>query len=79
MIIATQPISIAGMNESGGDIRVYRKMVEYLEDNNYSYAFKVHPRESEVKYRNAFPNSLFFKSKVPLELLVFSSSNLPVV
>ncbi|MDH5924173.1 alpha-2,8-polysialyltransferase family protein [Vibrio splendidus] len=79
VIIATQPISIAGMNESGGDIRVYRKMVEYLEDNNYSYAFKVHPRESEVKYRNAFPNSLFFKSKVPLELLVFSSSNLPVV
>ncbi|MCK8083456.1 glycosyltransferase family 52 [Vibrio sp. 1CM24A] len=79
VIIATQPISISGMNESGKDIDIYRKMAEYLEDQNCTYAFKVHPRENEDKYKNAFPSSKFIKSKVPLELLVFGSTSSPIV
>ncbi|WP_210442931.1 glycosyltransferase family 52 [Vibrio crassostreae] len=79
VIIATQPISISGMSNSGNDITVYRRMAEYLEDKNCTYAFKVHPREDEDKYKSAFPTSTFIKSKIPLELLVFSSSSTPVV
>ncbi|MEZ9409309.1 hypothetical protein BCT90_21315 [Vibrio lentus] len=79
VIIATQPISIAGMNDSGKDIDVYREMVEHLESKNVTYAFKVHPRENEGKYKSAFPVSKFIKSKIPLELLVFASSSSPVV
>ncbi|MCC5519722.1 hypothetical protein BCT65_022120 [Vibrio splendidus] len=79
VIIATQPISISGMSDSGGDITVYRRMAEYLEDKKCTYAFKVHPREDEDKYKSAFPTSNFIKSKIPLELLVFSSSSSPVV
>ncbi|MEZ8698423.1 glycosyltransferase family 52 [Vibrio lentus] len=79
VIIATQPISISGMNDSGKDIEIYRKMVEHLESKNCTYAFKVHPRENEGKYKNEFPDSRFIKSKVPLELLVFSSLKLPIV
>ncbi|MEZ9424116.1 glycosyltransferase family 52 [Vibrio lentus] len=79
VIIATQPISIAGMNDSGKDIDVYREMVEHLESKNFTYAFKVHPRENEGKYKSAFPVSKFIKSKIPLELLVFASSSSPVV
>ncbi|CAK1799120.1 hypothetical protein F0248_07570 [Vibrio crassostreae] len=79
VIIATQPISISGMSDSGDDINVYRSMMEQLEAKNCTYAFKVHPRENEDKYKNAFPDSRFIKSKVPLELLVFSSSNLPII
>ena len=79
VIIATQPISISGMSESGDDINVYRRMAEHLEAKNCTYAFKVHPRENEDKYKNAFPNSKFVKSKIPLELLVFSSSSLPII
>ncbi|MDD1826680.1 alpha-2,8-polysialyltransferase family protein [Photobacterium sp. ZSDE20] len=79
VIIATQPISISGMSDSGDDINVYRSMMEQLAAKNCTYAFKVHPRENEDKYKNAFPDSRFIKSKVPLELLVFSSSNLPII
>ncbi len=79
VIIATQPISIAGMNNSGKDIDVYRAMVEHLESKNFTYAFKVHPRENEGKYKSAFPASKFIQSKIPLELLVFTSSSSPVV
>ncbi|MEZ9470073.1 glycosyltransferase family 52 [Vibrio lentus] len=79
VIIATQPISISGMSDSGDDINVYRRMVEYLEAKNCTYAFKVHPRENEDKYKNAFPTSKFVKSKIPLELLVFSSSSSPMI
>ena len=79
VIIATQPISISGMSDSGDDINVYRRMAEHLEAKNCTYAFKVHPRENEDKYKNAFPNSKFVKSKIPLELLVFSSSSSPMI
>ena len=79
VIIATQPISISGMSDSGHDITIYRRMVEHLEAQNCTYAFKVHPRENEGKYKSAFPVSKFIKSKIPLELLVFASSSSPVV
>lgn len=79
VIIATQPISISGVSESGHDITIYRRMAEHLEAQNCTYAFKVHPRENEDKYRSAFPASKFIKSKIPLELLVFASTSSPVV
>ncbi|WP_241906915.1 glycosyltransferase family 52 [Vibrio lentus] len=79
VIIATQPISMANMNESKIDIAVYQKMVDYLKLKNHSYAFKVHPRENEMKYIEAFPDAHFIESKTPLELLVFSSSESPTV
>lgn len=79
VIIATQPISISGMSNSGKDIDVYREMVEHLESKNFTYAFKVHPRENEGKYKSAFPASNFIQSKIPLELLVFASTSSPVV
>lgn len=79
VIIATQPISIGNMSESECDIAVFQKMVDYLKINNYSYAFKVHPRENEMKYMDAFPDAHFIESKTPLELLVFSSCESPTV
>lgn len=79
VIIATQPISMSNMDESECDIAVYQKMVDYLKLKNHSYAFKVHPRENEMKYMVAFPDSHFIESKTPLELLVFSSSESPTV
>lgn len=79
VIIATQPISIGNMSESECDIAVFQKMVDYLKIKNYSYAFKVHPRENEMRYRTAFPDASFIESKIPLELLVFSSSEFPIV
>ncbi|MDH5978226.1 glycosyltransferase family 52 [Vibrio splendidus] len=79
VIIATQPISISGMSDFGHDITVYRRMVEHLEAQKLTYVFKVHPRENEDKYKNAFQDSNFIKSKIPLELLVFASSGSPVV
>ncbi|EGU40457.1 MULTISPECIES: glycosyltransferase family 52 [Vibrio] len=79
VIIATQPISISGMSDSGYDINIYRRMVEHIEAKNWTYAFKVHPRENECKYKSAFPTSNFIKSKIPLELLVFSSSSSPMI
>lgn len=79
VIIATQPISIGNMSESECDITVFQKMVDYLKINNHSYAFKVHPRENEMKYMDAFPDAHFIESKIPLELLVFSSCESPTV
>ena len=79
VIIATQPISIGNMNESECDIAVYKKMVDYLKIKKHSYAFKVHPRENETKYRVVFPDADFIESKIPLELLVFSSCESPIV
>lgn len=79
VIIATQPISIGNMAESECDIAVFQKMVDYLKFKNHSYAFKVHPRENEMKYRVAFPDADFIESKIPLELLAFSSRESPIV
>lgn len=79
VIIATQPISIGNMADSECDIAVFQKMVDYLKCKNHSYAFKVHPRENEMKYRVAFPDADFIESKIPLELLAFSSCESPIV
>ncbi|MDN3632415.1 glycosyltransferase family 52 [Vibrio lentus] len=79
VIIATQPISIGNMIESECDIAVFQKIVDYLKFKDYSYAFKVHPRENEMKYRIEFPDTDFIESKIPLELLAFSSCESPIV
>ncbi|MFA0077649.1 glycosyltransferase family 52 [Vibrio artabrorum] len=72
VLIATQPISIAGMSKSEVTLKVYQEVVNKLKKDNISYQFKVHPRENEDKYREFFPMATFVDSKTPLELLLFS-------
>ncbi len=74
VLIATQPISMAGVSSTGLDLLVYQEVVRTLEEKGIHYQFKVHPRESEEKYTSTFPNASFIDSKIPLELLLFSQS-----
>ncbi len=74
-IIATQPIATADFSASGASIRAYKLIIERLKQKGVKVAFKVHPREDETKYKQIFPTIEFIDSKVPLELVLFSSKS----
>lgn len=74
-IIATQPISVSGLTKSNYDLTIYRRLVELLNKKSKTYVFKVHPRECIDRYTKAFPEAIFIKSKVPLELIVCGLKN----
>lgn len=73
VIIATQPISIASVSQKEFDLVIYSKMIKFLESKGLKYALKVHPRESELKYKNNFPDSVFLGKNVPLELMLIDT------
>lgn len=72
-IIATQPISVVQFSESGCDVLIYEKILNKLKNNNAIVALKVHPRESVKKYQEKLSGVDFIESKIPLELVLFSS------
>lgn len=74
-ILATQPVSIAGLSESGFDIVIYRKILEYLKQAGIHVVIKVHPRENPDRYRVEFPDYQILESKVPLEIMILGSSS----
>ncbi|WP_413285395.1 glycosyltransferase family 52 [Vibrio sp. MA40-2] len=73
VLIATQPISLANMDSTGCDLKVYEELIKYLDEKGLSYQIKVHPRENEEKYTNYFSQASFVDSKTPLELFLFSN------
>lgn len=71
-IIATQPIAVSSLSDSGCDLLVYKKLCTELESKNISYAMKVHPRENQARYSSGFDNVNFLDGKLPLELFLIS-------
>lgn len=74
-ILATQPISIGNVSESGFDIFIYKKIIDYLEQRGVYVLIKVHPRENPDRYRAAFPDCQILESKIPLEIMILGSSS----
>ncbi|WP_298941447.1 glycosyltransferase family 52 [uncultured Psychromonas sp.] len=74
-ILATQPIIQNDFASSGRDLIVYREIIKYFKSKGINIVIKTHPRESVLKYKNAFPDILIMESKVPLELIIFNGEN----
>lgn len=69
-IIATQPHVIEGF-----DLVIYQKLIQALDAKSIKFAIKVHPREDIECYKQAFPGIELIESKIPLELIIFGSTD----
>ncbi|MBY5947155.1 glycosyltransferase family 52 [Photobacterium rosenbergii] len=72
-IIATQPISVGNLTETGFDLEIYRNLIQRLNSQHNNFVCKLHPRESIERYQSAFPEVHFIQGKIPLELMIFGS------
>jgi len=68
-ILATQPLEHTGI-----DMQIYQKIIKVCLKNGMSIAIKPHPKEDTRRYQYLLPNIPLIESKVPLELVIFGSS-----
>ena len=68
-ILATQPLEHTGI-----DMQIYQKIINVCLKNDISIAIKPHPKEDIRRYQYLLPNIPLIESKVPLELIIFGSS-----